>query len=535
MGRTTKKKAEDKITHTNTANRAETKAKKESSGYKNVTRICSLSRFLNKSFSPIVTSKIQEYRLNDESLTDKSDYQVVREYIKKVVEHHSKTAYLAGVRGSLFFAYLYEAMEFADSDDERDEIWRELCGKNGRTLKITLFDQLANFTPKRIDPLPFIEQVNEACDEYNILDTLKIPEIDGRSSVRKSLSTQIQTAFNNNLTEEILVKLKKRIAFLVDDIMVESDEETKKKRYLCVRQIYNKVTGIGYTDIGGITDSVDAEAFVDESRRILGLPSLEEFQLLEEGEKFKFIVTEKWIAANHRPAVSFLQHLLQWAIDEQRTDEALQPHNRRSIRRPVIFPQFRVDPHFTFLNLEVWYSIARHFGYQFPLDDGGYWNEKRFAKAIASSLPWNEQDAQLHCDFEIAFDALSDFMNLDFVNKAFINKTGFRGMQFDYKIKTDGESCHLVFYKKYKEIENSIAKIAKKQFDDSIASSIRSIRVKRRSPKLPINLVRKIETKDPRTKIEFDSSQELIEELLHSGLYFNIEYCSVFRFSLALT
>mmetsp|Transcript_9363 Transcript_9363/g.19939 ORF Transcript_9363/g.19939 Transcript_9363/m.19939 type:complete len:324 (+) Transcript_9363:193-1164(+) len=323
MGRTTKKKAEDRITHTATANLVETKKKKEYQGYENVTRICSLSRFLNKSFSPTVVSKIQEYRLNDESLTDKPDYLVVKDYIKKIVEHHSKAAYLAGIRGSLFFAYLYEVMEDADSNDERNEIWSELCGRNGRTLKTTLFDQLCNFTSQGITPFPFIDRINEVCEEYIILDTLTIPEINGRSFVRSSLAIQVKTTFDNNLTEEILVKMKKRITFLVDDIMVECDEETKKKKYSCVRQIYNKVVGFDYTDISGITDSVDTQAFVEESRSVLGLPSLEEFQLLEEGEKFKFVVTEKWIATNHRPAVSYLQYLLQWAVDEQWTDETL--------------------------------------------------------------------------------------------------------------------------------------------------------------------------------------------------------------------
>jgi len=170
MGRTTKKKAEDRITHTATANLVETKKKKEYQGYENVTRICSLSRFLNKSFSPTVVSKIQEYRLNDESLTDKPDYLVVKDYIKKIVEHHSKAAYLAGIRGSLFFAYLYEAMEDADSDEDQNEIWNELCGRNGRTLKTSLFDQLCNFTPQGITPLPFIDRVNEVCNDDYLKD-----------------------------------------------------------------------------------------------------------------------------------------------------------------------------------------------------------------------------------------------------------------------------------------------------------------------------------------------------------------------------
>ncbi len=103
MGRNTKKKAEDRITHTGTANCKETKEKKDAQGYGNVTRICSLSQFLNKSFSPIVANKIKEYRLNDALLTNKPDHSVVKDYIETIVEHHSKTDYLAGVRGSLFF------------------------------------------------------------------------------------------------------------------------------------------------------------------------------------------------------------------------------------------------------------------------------------------------------------------------------------------------------------------------------------------------------------------------------------------------
>ncbi len=106
MGRTTKKKAEDGITHTDTANCKETKEKKDAQGYGNVTRICLLSLFLNKSFSPTVTNKIKEYHLNDALLTDKPDYMVVKDYIKTIVEHHSQTAYLAGVRGSLFCLFI---------------------------------------------------------------------------------------------------------------------------------------------------------------------------------------------------------------------------------------------------------------------------------------------------------------------------------------------------------------------------------------------------------------------------------------------
>lgn len=192
-------------------------------------------------------------------------------------------------------------------------------------MKITLFKQICNFTPRCTHQLPFINWVNKECNGYKILDTLKIPEIDGSSVVRKSLSIQIQMAFNSNLTKEILVKLKKQIAFLVDDIMVDNNKEIKKKRYSCVKQIYNKVVGFDCTDISDITDFVDSEAFLEESHSVLGLPSMEEFQLLEECEKFKFIVTEKWIATNHQPAVSFLQYLLQWAIDEQKTVETLQP------------------------------------------------------------------------------------------------------------------------------------------------------------------------------------------------------------------
>ena len=363
--------------------------------------------------------------------------------------------------------------------------------------------------------------VNQACEDHKILETLKIPEINSRTLVRRALAVQVQTAFCNNLTEEILIKLKKRIAFLINDILVEDDDDSKKKKYASVQQIYDKVVGFDYTKIGGVTDLDLAEEFVKECRSVLGLPSLENFQALDEKEKFKFVFTEKWIGVNHRPAVTFLQYLLQWAINEQKSDESLSFQSRRSIRRPIIFPQFRVNPHFTFLNLEVWFSIAKHFGYKFLPDDGGYWNEKRFNKAIARSLPWNKKDEQQYKyaqhDFDIAYGVLSNFMDLEFVKKVFVNKSGFRGMQFDYKVTTDGESCHLVFYKKIADIDNTAAKLVKKTFDDGIASAARSIHLRRRSPKLPISLIRKIEMKDPSAKIDFEGSQELIEGLLRSG------------------
>lgn len=50
----------------------------------------------------------------------------------------------------------------------------------------------------------------------------------------------------------------------------------------------------------------------------------------------------------------------------------------------------------------------------------------------------------------------------------------------------------------------------KKQFDDGRASTNHSIHVRQRSHKLPIKPARKIQTKDPRTKIDFESSQKLI-------------------------
>ncbi len=208
----------------------------------------------------------------------------------------------------------------------------------------------------------FIDMVNQACEDHKILETLKIPEIDLCTVLRRALAVQVQTAFCNNLTEEILIKLKKRIAFLVNDNLVDDDNNSKKKKYASVQQIYIKVVGFDYTEIGGITDSDLAEEFVKECQSVLGLPSLDDFQVLDEHQKFKFVVTEKWIGANHHPAVTFLQYLLQWAIDEQKSDEVLSFQNRRSIRRPITSPQFRVDPHFPFLNLEVWFLIAKHFG-----------------------------------------------------------------------------------------------------------------------------------------------------------------------------
>ncbi len=76
--------------------------KKDAQRYGNVTRFCLLSRFLNKSFSPSVTSKIKEYRLKDDSLADKPDYLVVKDCIETIVEYQSETAYLDRVRGSPF-------------------------------------------------------------------------------------------------------------------------------------------------------------------------------------------------------------------------------------------------------------------------------------------------------------------------------------------------------------------------------------------------------------------------------------------------
>ena len=75
-------------------------------------------------------------------------------------------------------------------------------------------------------------------------------------------------------------------------------------------------------------------------------------------------------------------------------------------------------------------------------------------------------------------------------------------------------SCIL---QKIADIDNTAAKLVKKTFDDGIASAACSIHLRRRSPKLPISLIRKIEMKDPSAKIDFEGLQELIEGLLRSG------------------
>lgn len=60
-----------------------------------------------------------------------------------------------------------------------------------------------------------------------------------------------------------------------------------------MRQIYNKVVRFKYTDVSDITDFIDAKAYVKESQSVLSHPNFEGFQSLEEGKKFKFVVTEK--------------------------------------------------------------------------------------------------------------------------------------------------------------------------------------------------------------------------------------------------
>ncbi len=107
--------------------------------------------------------------------------------------------------------------------------------------------------------------------------------------------------------------------------------------------------GLEYKETIGITDSSDAFQFVDKSHIILGFPSLDDYQCVENKERWKYIVNEKWIAMNHQYHITYLQYLFQWTIEEQEKDEALPPNSRRSIKRPTIFPHFKVKPHLHFL------------------------------------------------------------------------------------------------------------------------------------------------------------------------------------------
>ncbi len=131
MGRITKKKSKYRNSHTANANYNETKEKIYTQGYRNITQICLISRFLNNSFSPIVANKIKEYRLNDALLANKPYYLVVKDYIKMIEEHHSKAAYLAGSRGNIFFAFLYKVMEQANPKNNTMKFGGTIVRKTG--------------------------------------------------------------------------------------------------------------------------------------------------------------------------------------------------------------------------------------------------------------------------------------------------------------------------------------------------------------------------------------------------------------------
>ncbi len=244
MGRKTKKEEKDRISQSSRGKQNdETKAEKKSQGFSEITRICSLSRFLNNSFSPLVASKISEYRLNDSSLTVMSDRQIIQVYIGKLVEFRSKMAYFAGIRGSLFFAFLYEELQNATNDNERDEIWKPILDKNGKSIITTLFYQLCNPNCKK-SRFKIMQRVIDVCNKNGtaLLNALDIDDITKKDVVSSSLSSiysspillqplasNIQKDFCNNLSEEHLPTLKKRISFLVDKILTNCPVEVKKK------------------------------------------------------------------------------------------------------------------------------------------------------------------------------------------------------------------------------------------------------------------------------------------------------------------
>ncbi len=123
MGRKTIKEDKDRISQSSLSKQNEqAKAEKKSPGFEEITRICSLSRFLNDSYSPMVSSKINEYRQNDSSLTGMSDRQIVQVCNGELLEFRSKGAYFAGIRGSLFFSFMYKELQKATNDDDRAEI-----------------------------------------------------------------------------------------------------------------------------------------------------------------------------------------------------------------------------------------------------------------------------------------------------------------------------------------------------------------------------------------------------------------------------
>jgi len=184
------------------------------------------------------------------------------------------------------------------------------------------------------------------------------------------------------------------------------------------------------------------------------------------------------------------------------------------MRRPQIFPQFRADSDFTVLNLETWYYIAKKFGVTFSNDDGGGWNQTRFRRAITRLQPWSIPNKPIYefaeHDFSLAYGVLSEFIDLDFVYKVFIKKPGFRGMKFDYTIVTNGESCHLNFYKQNKELGEENVNTEKRRLENLIKRK----NARGKSRKVPINLMRDNQVNKPEIKAKIANSQRLIKGLV---------------------
>jgi len=526
-----KKEYNERIGHTTRNKRKdESKEKKNGQGFNKINRICSLSRLLNESYSTLITSKIEEYRKNDALLAEKSDSDIIQHYIRKLVEYRSKMAYFAGVRGKMFFAFLHEELEHASNDSDRDQIWSNILNKNDKSILTTIFNQLCNPRCEK-SRFKLMQQVIDVSNNIELLTALDIQEITDSDSlfsslasimapraIQKSLAIELKTSFCNNLSKELFSTLRKRIAFLVGDILSDHSKDTKKMKSTYIDQIYRKTIGLEYNETDGITNSIDAEEFVEKSRDCLGLPHLHDYQHIMEEEKWKFIVNEKWIAFNHRYAISYLLSLLQWTIQEEKKDTSIQIQCQRSMRRPQIFPQFRADSDFTVLNLETWYYIAKKFGVTFSNDDGGGWNQTRFRRAITRLQPWSIPNKPIYefaeHDFSLAYGVLSEFIDLDFVYKVFIKKPGFRGMKFDYTIVTNGESCHLNFYKQNKELGEENVNAEKRRLENLIKRK----NARGKSRKVPINLMRDNQVNKPEIKAKIANSQRLIKGSLKCKL-----------------
>ncbi len=111
-----------------------------------------------------------------------------------------------------------------------------------------------------------IREITNAGTNSSLLSSIYAP-----SALLNPLSSEIKTNFCNNLSEELLPILKKRISFLVDDILNGRSKDIKKKKHTYVNDIYRKLIGLDYSETIGITNSSEAVWFVDKSREILGL------------------------------------------------------------------------------------------------------------------------------------------------------------------------------------------------------------------------------------------------------------------------